>query len=115
MGRTDRSVRREAYPVAIFQMINTAKPAPTTSASLPKSRSCSMSIPLRPDRYEAALVRHAGLRVIWVSVAVRGTTHRSVVAGFQKRNRNPAVGAMLLRWRKPEANPPFTCVNMIPE
>src|SRR4051794_40270242 len=34
--------------------------------------------------------------------------HRSVVAGFQKRNRNPTVGAMLLRWRKPEANPPFT-------
>ena len=42
-------------------------------------------------------------------------THRSVVASFQKRNRNPTVGAMLLRWRKPEANPPFTCVNMIPE
>src|ERR1700716_1186517 len=36
-------------------------------------------------------------------------THRSVVASFQKRNRNPTVGAMLLRWRKPEANPPFTC------
>ncbi|MEH2568322.1 hypothetical protein V1289_007949 [Bradyrhizobium sp. AZCC 2289] len=42
-------------------------------------------------------------------------SHRSVVAGFQKRNRNPTVGAMLLRWRKPKANPPFTCVNMIPE
>ena len=42
-------------------------------------------------------------------------THRSVVASFQKRNRNPTVGAMLLRWRKPEANPPFTCVNIIPE
>jgi hypothetical protein len=42
-------------------------------------------------------------------------THRSVVASFQKRKRNPTVGAMLLRWRKPEANPPFTCVNMIPE
>ena len=42
-------------------------------------------------------------------------THRSVVASFQKRNRNPTVGAMLLRWRKPKANPPFTCVNMIPE
>ena len=50
-----------------------------------------------------------------VSVAVRSTTHRSVVAGFQKRNRNPTVGAMLLRWRKPKAKPPFTCVNMIPE
>ena len=36
-------------------------------------------------------------------------------ASFQKRKRNPAVGAMLLRWRKPKANPPFTCVNMIPE
>src|SRR5882724_1238576 len=36
--------------------------------------------------------------------------HRSVLAGFQKRNRNPTVGAMLLRWRKPKANPPFTCV-----
>jgi hypothetical protein len=34
---------------------------------------------------------------------------------FQKRNRSPTVGAMLLRWRKPKANPPFTCVNMIPE
>ena|SRR5882724_9454660 len=42
-------------------------------------------------------------------------THRSVVASFQKRKRNPTVGAMLLRWRKPEANPPFTCVNIIPE
>ena len=42
-------------------------------------------------------------------------THRSVVASFQKRKRNPTVGAMLLRWRKPKANPPFTCVNMIPE
>ena len=50
-----------------------------------------------------------------VGAAVRSTTHRSVVAGFQKRNRNPTVGAMLLCWRKPEAKPPFTCVNMIPE
>ena len=50
-----------------------------------------------------------------VSAAVRSTTHRWVVAGFQKRNRNPTVGAMLLRWRKPKAKPPFTCVNMIPE
>jgi hypothetical protein len=50
-----------------------------------------------------------------VGAAVRRTTHRSVVAGFQKRNRNPTVGAMLLRWRKPKANPPFTCVNMTPE
>src|SRR6266481_6218478 len=50
-----------------------------------------------------------------VGAAVRSTTHRPVVAGFQKRNRNPTVGAMLLRWRKPKANPPFTCVNMIPE
>jgi hypothetical protein len=50
-----------------------------------------------------------------VGAAVRSATHRSVVVDFQKRNRNPTVGAMLLRWRKPEANPPFTCVNMIPE
>src|ERR1700704_6218429 len=50
-----------------------------------------------------------------VSAAVRSTSHRSVVADFQKRKRNPTVGAMLLRWRKPKANPPFTCVNMIPE
>ena len=50
-----------------------------------------------------------------VSATVRSTTYRSVVAGFQKRNRNPTVGAMLLRWRKPDANPPLTCVNMIPE
>jgi hypothetical protein len=50
-----------------------------------------------------------------VSATVRSTTYRSVVTGFQKRNRNPTVGAMLLRWRKPNANPPFTCVNMIPE
>ena len=42
-------------------------------------------------------------------------TRRPVVASFQKRNRNPTVGAMLLRWRKPKAKPPFTCVNMIPE
>ncbi len=34
---------------------------------------------------------------------------------LQKRKRNPTVGAMLLRWRKPLANPPFTCVNMMPE
>ena len=34
---------------------------------------------------------------------------------IQKRKRNPAVGAMLLRWRKPKANPPFTCVNMTPK
>jgi hypothetical protein len=40
--------------------------------------------------------------------------HR-LAASLQKRNRSPTVGAMLLRWRKPEANPPFTCVNMIPE
>jgi hypothetical protein len=38
-----------------------------------------------------------------------------IVAGFQNRNRSPTVGAMLLRWRKPKARPPFTCVNMIPE
>jgi hypothetical protein len=56
-----------------------------------------------------ARIADAGVRA-----AVRCTTHRSVVAGFQKRNRNPTVGAMLLRWRKPEANPPFTCVNMTP-
>jgi hypothetical protein len=49
------------------------------------------------------------------SAAIRSKTHRAVVASFQKRNRNPTVGAMLLRWRKPEAKPPFTCVNMIPE
>src|SRR6267142_3606753 len=47
--------------------------------------------------------------------AVRSTAHRPVVAGFQKRNRNPTVGAMLFCWRKPKAKPPFTCVNMIPE
>src|SRR5882762_10777365 len=35
-------------------------------------------------------------------------------SSFQKRKRNPTVGAMLLRCRKPEAKPPFTCVNMIP-
>jgi hypothetical protein len=34
---------------------------------------------------------------------------------IQKRKRNPAVGAMLLRRRKPKANPPFTCVNMTPK
>ena len=50
-----------------------------------------------------------------VGAAVRSTAHGSVVASLQKRNRNPTVGAMLLCWRKPEANPPFTCVNMIPE
>jgi hypothetical protein len=33
---------------------------------------------------------------------------------FQKRKRNPTVGSKLLRWRKPEANPPFTCENMAP-
>jgi hypothetical protein len=27
---------------------------------------------------------------------------------FQKRNRSPTVGAMLLRRRKPDASPPFT-------
>src|SRR6267142_3639850 len=47
-----------------------------------------------------------------VSTAVRSTAHRPVVAGFQKRNRNPTVGAMLLCWRKPKAKPPFTCVNI---
>jgi hypothetical protein len=26
---------------------------------------------------------------------------RGIGAGFQKRKRNPAVGSMLLRWRKP--------------
>jgi hypothetical protein len=71
--------------------------------------------------------RHSGSRVLTVlgnavlladagvSAAVRSTAHRAVVASFQKRKRNPTVGAMLLRWRKPKANPPFTCVNMIPE
>ena|ERR1700724_760300 len=34
---------------------------------------------------------------------------------IQKRKRNPTVGSMLLRWRKPKANPPFTCVNMTPK
>jgi len=33
---------------------------------------------------------------------------------FQKRKRNPTVGSMLLRWRKPLANPPFTRENMRP-
>jgi hypothetical protein len=49
-----------------------------------------------------------------VGAAVRSTTHRSVLVGSQKRNRNPTVGAMLLCWRKPLAKPPLTCVNMIP-
>jgi hypothetical protein len=40
--------------------------------------------------------------------------HIFAASRFQKRKRNPAVGAMLLRWRKPKANPPFTCVNMTP-
>jgi hypothetical protein len=34
---------------------------------------------------------------------------------IQKRKRNPVVGAKLLRWRNPEANPLFTCVNMKPK
>jgi hypothetical protein len=39
-----------------------------------------------------------------VGAAIRSTAHRSAVAGFQKRNRSPTVGAMLLRRRK-KANP----------
>jgi hypothetical protein len=34
---------------------------------------------------------------------------------IQKRKRNPTVGSMLLRWRKPKANPLFTCENMTPK
>jgi len=45
-------------------------------------------------------------------------SHR-YVAGFgqlecQKRKRNPAVVAMLLRSRKPVANPPLSLVDMMP-
>src|SRR6267378_3642324 len=57
----------------------------------------------------------APIAVAGVSAAVRSTAHRPAVAGFQKRKRNPTVGAMLFCWRKPKAKPPFTCVNMIPE
>src|SRR6267142_2373612 len=32
-------------------------------------------------------------------------SHRSVVAGLQKRKRSPTVGSMLLCWRKPKPNP----------
>ena len=50
-----------------------------------------------------------------VSAAVRSTAHRPAVAGFQKRNRNPAVGSMLLCWRKPKPNPPCTWLNIMPK
>ena len=50
-----------------------------------------------------------------VSAAVRSTAHRPAVAGFQKRNRNPAVGSMLLCWKKPKPNPPCTWLNIMPK
>src|SRR5262249_30253897 len=42
------------------------------------------------------------------------TNHGGAGWSLQKRKRNPAVVAMLLRCRKPLANPPFTCVDMMP-
>jgi hypothetical protein len=83
-----------------------------------RSRSWSAvdpSIPLRLEPAQASLARHAWLADNLGQRRRPKHTHRSVVASFQKRKRNPTVGAMLLRWRKPKANPPFTCVNMIPE
>jgi hypothetical protein len=44
-----------------------------------------------------------------VSAAVRSTAHRPAVGGFQKQNRNPVVGSMLLCWKDPKPNPPCTC------
>ena len=37
------------------------------------------------------------------------------LTSVQNRRRNPTVGSTLLRWRKPKANPPFTCVNITPK
>ncbi len=42
-------------------------------------------------------------------------SHKSVVAGFQKRKRSPTVGSMLLCWRKPKPNPPCTWLNIMPK
>src|SRR6267142_4245920 len=50
-----------------------------------------------------------------VSAAVRSTTHRPAVAGFQKRNRSPTVGSILLCWKKPKPNPPCTWLNIMPK
>jgi len=49
-----------------------------------------------------------------VSFAGRPSPSGMAACRVQKRKRNPAVGAKLLRWRKPKANPPFTCENMNP-
>src|SRR4030095_14171849 len=63
------------------------RPAPTTSASLPKNRSWSMSIPLRPDRYEASLARQA-----WAQVSL---------SQLRRPRHSPQIG----RSRNSEAKP----------
>jgi hypothetical protein len=42
-----------------------------------------------------------------------GSSRTADCARCQKRKRNPIVGSKLLRLRKPKANPPFTCENIV--
>ena len=67
-----------------------------------------------------SLIRSFTLRRVgathWAGSSTSGAPPRIFAAWtIQKRKRNPMVGSMLLRWRKPKANPLFTCENMNPK
>jgi hypothetical protein len=73
------------------------------------------AFPLLATRLDVGEVRFVPLSDNGRSDATLVRYHVCAITSFQNRKRIPTVGAMLLRWRKPKANPLFTCVNMIPE
>jgi len=68
--------------------------------------------------HDVADIRTGRLRVArTVQVVQTMRAGRAIFAArkIQKRKRSPTVGSILLRWRKPKANPLFTCENMSPK
>jgi len=66
------------------------------------------------NQYVATRVFRLGADVFGLSKQPSIITNVDDFLEFQKRKRNPTVGSMLLRSRKPLANPLFTCENISP-
>ena len=98
--------------------------SPCATWSLTSPRADRISSPKnlvrQPEKTFSTVFANSGLILApiadaGVSAAVRSTAHRPAVAGFQKRNRTPTVGSMLLCWKKPKPNPPCTWLNIMPK
>ena len=112
--KTGRPVKFELMdtPAVVRRVDHSESPVAWTSppaAPAPRSATRRGRIRARHDGVVRSLTPEFAR--VWKS---RADDAIVLAARFQKLKRNPAVGATLSRWRKPKANPPFTCVNMTP-